>query len=96
MMTIRVETYLRAQPSGGKPYLEMKAEEGSTLKGLLLQLAEAHGPDLGEVFVDGTTGEIKPHYLVLINGRRISQSENADKLLADGDVISIIRPFSGG
>jgi len=96
MMTIRIETYSMTGASRGKPDLEMKTAEGTTLKGLLVQLAGAHGPDPGEALIDRTTGKIKPHYLVLINGRRISQSENADKLLADGDVISIIRPFSGG
>ena len=97
MITVRVEPYFRVAEVIGKPRLDMEVEEGTTLKGLLAQLPEACGSELRETVVDGKTGEIKPHFMILVNGQWVFQSgEGSGTILKDGDIVSILVPFRGG
>ncbi|MDD5092864.1 MAG: MoaD/ThiS family protein [Dehalococcoidia bacterium] len=93
-MMIRVEIYPRTEALSEKRYLE--AEPDTTLRQFMGRLVEAHGSHLGMDFIDQTTGEIKLHYMVVINGKRVSPSERDEMILKDGDVVSIIRPHTGG
>jgi len=71
--------------------------DGTTLKELLTKLVERHGPSLEKEIFNSRAKEIKPHVLVLVNGRSVNQL--ADKLntkISYGDSVILTLPTSGG
>jgi MoaD family protein len=80
----------------GRKNEDILLQEGATLQDLMDQLIEKYGSTLKkEIF--SQTGEIKPHVLILINGRSLDQfKEKLHKTLANGDSIIFTFPVTGG
>ncbi len=97
MITVGIEPWFRVAEVTGKPRLDVELVEGTTLGGLLARLSEVCGFELPETVLDGRTGELKPHFMILVNGKWIFQSgEGASIILKHGDIVSILVPFQGG
>ena len=69
------------------------AEEGSSLLGLLRNLAAENGPDFAKFVVDDDDN-IVPTLVVAVNGAQVSTDE-LPSLDTDGEVM-LITPMSGG
>jgi MoaD family protein len=81
----------------GKKKEDLSLSEGATLKDLIDQLVEKYGDALKKEIFDTQTGDIKPHVLILINGRSLDQfKERAHMALAYGDSIIFTFPVTGG
>jgi MoaD family protein len=69
----------------------------TTVKELLTKLVERHGPSLGEEIFDSKAEEIRPHVLVLVNGRSVYQlAEKLNTKILYGDSVILTLPMSGG
>jgi sulfur carrier protein ThiS len=73
---------------GGHPWWPPRTvdmEDGATLADLLGRLEDRVRADL-----------LQPHVLVIVNGRRLDQSEAAHRTLRDGDVVAVVAATAGG
>jgi MoaD family protein len=81
----------------GKKKEDLSLSEGATLKDLMDQLIEKYGEVLKKEILDSQTGDIKPHVLILVNGRSLDQfKERAHVVLAHGDSVIFTFPVTGG
>lgn len=80
----------------GQAELEVSLAEGTTVGGLLTQLAKAKG----EKFAPYAAAADKPGAYaplrVVINGRDILPQQSQSVVLADGDDVLIFIPIAGG
>jgi molybdopterin converting factor small subunit len=74
---------------------EENVEEGTTIRQLLDHLAKCHPPIAEKVF-DLTEKTVYPYVIVNYNDRVISPYEVYDKVLKDGDKITILPMYVGG
>ena len=81
----------------GKKHEDLVVPEESTLKDLLNRLTEKYGDVLRkELFCPGTD-EVKPHVLILINGRSLDQfKKKLDTVLGNRDSVIFTFPVTGG
>ncbi|MGE5553420.1 MAG: ubiquitin-like small modifier protein 1 [Betaproteobacteria bacterium] len=76
----------------GTPTVEVEAE---TVRQALERVVERFGPAVAaELFA--ATGEVKPLYNLLVNGRNIAFLDGLDTRLKPGDKLTIIPPAAGG
>ncbi len=81
----------------GKKKEDLLLREKSTVKDLLDKLTEKYGITWKKEIFDLKTGEIKPHVLILINGRSLDQfKEKLQLVLANGDSVIFTFPVTGG
>ena len=81
----------------GKKKEDLLLSEGATLNDLIDQLIEKYGGTLKKEIFDSQTGDIKPHVLILINGRSLDQfKERTHVVLAYGDSVIFTFPVTGG
>ncbi|MDI6871165.1 MAG: MoaD family protein [Bacillota bacterium] len=69
--------------------------QAGTVKEALAALVERFGPALAAELFDAS-GEVKPLYNLLLNGRNIAYLSGLDTPLAEGDTLTIIPPAAGG
>jgi MoaD family protein len=95
-MNVSVRYLVNFSVVTGKKNEDILLQEGATLQDLIDQLIEKYGSTLKkEIFLQ--TGEIKPHVLILINGRSLDQfKEKSYVALANGDSIIFTFPVTGG
>lgn len=74
---------------------EENVEEGTTIRQLLDHLAKCYPPIAEKVF-DLTEKRVYPYVIVNYNDRVISPYEVYDKVLKDGDKITILPMYVGG
>jgi len=74
---------------------EENVEEGTTIRQLLDHLAKRH-PRIAEKVFDLTKRTVYPYVIVNYNDRIISPYEVYDKVLKDGDKITILPMYAGG
>jgi len=89
-VTVRFFAYFRDLFKGRVEQIELQS--GSSMGDLLNLLCDS--PRRREQIFDG--GEIKPHMLVLKNGRHIRHLGGLETKLDEGDAIVIIPPVGGG
>jgi molybdopterin converting factor small subunit len=71
-----------------------EVEDGATLRRLLCDLAKRYPAIAANVF-ETKTGELRPFVVMNYNDRVISPYEVYDRILRDGDKITIL-PLAGG
>ena len=95
MITVQVKSFIKEII--GKPYLEIEVEEGTTAKQLLIQLVQNQSPKVRNNLFNPETGEIYPHYMILINGKETFRLPwGIHTPLKSGDVVSILIFLAGG
>ena len=67
---------------------------GKTIEDLLKNLKTMNGETLFDLMVE--KGEIKPNFLVLLNGKEISYLKGLKTKLRDEDTVFIFPPAGGG
>lgn len=81
----------------GKKQEIVKVPDGATLSDLLNLLVERYGPALQKELFIPQTGEVKPHVLILLNGRSVDQFRDRFKtVLSQNDSVMFTFPVSGG
>ncbi len=95
-MNVSVRYLVNFSVVTGKKNEDILLQEGATLQDLIDQLIEKYGSTLKkEIF--SQKGEIKPHILILINGRSLDQyKERLHTPLANGDSLIFTFPVTGG
>lgn len=81
----------------GKKKEDLLIPENSTVKDLLDMLVEKYGDSLRKEIFSLGTDEIKPHVLILLNGRSLDQfKEKLGTVLGYGDSVIFTFPVTGG
>ena len=68
--------------------------QGEKIKGLLESLCNTY-PRLRAHLFD-PTGQIKPYFIILKNGRNIVSLQQLDTVIDENDVIAVFPPVAGG
>lgn len=74
---------------------EEELEDGVTVTNFMEDLAERYRPIREKIF-DREAGRFYPHVVVNLNDRVISPHEVYDKVLKDGDRITVLPMYLGG
>lgn len=97
MVSISVRYLVNFSVVTGKKKENLTIHEKSTVKDLLDRLTEKYGSTWKKEIFDLRSGEIKPHVLILINGRSLDQfKEKLQLVLANGDSVIFTFPVTGG
>jgi molybdopterin synthase sulfur carrier subunit len=91
---ITFRTFAAFREAVGARELPLTLPPGETIGGLLERLCVAHPGLRGHLF--DAAGKIKPHILVLKNGRSVSSLQQLDTVVDEGDVIAVFPPVGGG
>ncbi|MEW6333756.1 MAG: ubiquitin-like small modifier protein 1 [Thermodesulfobacteriota bacterium] len=68
--------------------------QGEKISGLLDNLCKTY-PGLREHLFD-RTGQIKPYFIILKNGRNVMSLQQLDTVIDENDVIAAFPPVAGG
>ena len=91
-ITVQYHNILRARAGIASETLDLPA--GITLRELLQQVTETHGPVLLEVLFTAE-GAVSSH-LVMFRNRQLLPATDRDALLADGDELMLFPAIAGG
>lgn len=93
-MKITFRTFAAFREAVGARELELTLPPGEKISGLLERLCAAHPSLRGHLF--DAAGQIKPHIIVLKNGRSVSSLQQFDTVIDEGDVVAVFPPVGGG
>jgi len=94
-MKIRVKSYLNI--TGLKRERIVATKEDITLKDFLIDLSNRYDKKIRELLFDPKGEQLKPYYLVLLNGKSCFAFPNQiHTKLNNGDSIVILPPTAGG
>ena len=97
MVAVQIKPFYNLREIIGNPVVEMRFEEGATIRALLEQLMERYGSELQKALIDPETGAIHSFYRILVTGRDVRLlDQGIDTTLKDGDVVSLLQAISGG
>jgi molybdopterin synthase sulfur carrier subunit len=88
MATLKLFGNLRKY--AGASRLEIDAEDIRRV----LDLLKRDYPELAEQLLED--GNLRPHYLITLNGHDINLAEGLDSIVAEGDQIAVFSPIAGG
>jgi molybdopterin synthase sulfur carrier subunit len=91
-VTVRASATLREIIGARETALTLSP--GETVRGLLENLCNRHSGLHGQLF--DAAGQVKPHILILKNGRNILSLQQLDTIIGDGDVLALFPPVAGG
>ncbi len=94
-MEVTVKLHGDLREKAGTDTIRLSINEGDTVDALLIRLGKRH-PILLEAILDPTTGELKPYFNILLNGRRIQQMRGIHTKLKHKDELAIFPPVAGG
>ena len=75
---------------------QIALNDGSLVRDLLMVLAEKHGTSFQKTVYEPNSVEMKPHYILSINGLLLNQLNGIDTELKDGDHVVFMPVVSGG
>lgn len=96
MISVRVRAIGPIYRILGVKEFDVALEAGATIENLLHHLVEQYGDALAQLVMDGEGHIMARHTRILVNGRDLFVLNDADTVLADGDVISMMSPIAGG
>jgi hypothetical protein len=97
MITVEVRPFFILKQLVGRPSVEMRIREGTTVQEMLVRFAEAQGQKVKKAMINPENNEIDSHYLILINDQPVSQLPmSMATVLQDKDVITILTFAFGG
>ena len=71
-------------------------EDGALVRDLLLLLAEKHGEPFKKAVYEPKGVDLKPHYIVSVNGLLLNQLNGIETKLKDGDRVVLMPVVTGG
>ena len=75
---------------------EFNLPDGTPLSGLLDKIAQAYGSQFSKEVYDPTKKEMKPTFMVMVNGVLMDQLNGVDTHLKDGDNVILMSLVTGG
>jgi len=71
-------------------------EDGAVVRDLLCLLAEKHGEPFQKAVYEPKATDLKPHYIVSVNGLLLNQLNGVETKLRDGDRVVLMPVVTGG
>lgn len=93
-MKIVLRTFADLREIVGRGQMELSLSDGETVGGLLAVLCRSHPLLAAKLFT--SEGRLRPHIVILKNGRNIASLQDLATPLAEGDVVSLFPPVAGG
>jgi MoaD family protein len=93
-MKLQVQYTAQLRGCVGQPEEHVELPDGSSLLGLLRQLAARWDRARQHLLTD--LGQPRPSLLVVVNGVAIPAHEAGDSVLQAGDVVVLMPPIAGG
>ena len=84
------------QTLGLKQPEQMQLEDDVSLVDLLSMLAEKHGDAFKESVYEPKDSDLKPYYILSINGVMLNQLNGLETVLKDGDKLIFLPVVTGG
>jgi len=82
-------------PSEMRSALEISVDDGTTIDELFTRLADRYRP-VGEKIYDKGKRVFHPHLVLTINNRVASPSNLVDRVLKDGNKVTVLPMYMGG
>ena len=96
MLRVKVQLFFGLRNAIGERELDLDVE-GVRPVSLLKELARRYGDKVDPPLINVETGEVNPHYRMLVNGRDLgSLHDRPDGELKEGDVVQLFPPAAGG
>ena len=94
-MKVKVKSFANIKEVLGSGEIELNLKEGSTIGDLLEELIQRYGEPFERQVIDKAKKTFVP-FLLLVNGKTYRSLTDRDKLLSDGQTVTILIPFDGG
>ena len=75
---------------------QTKLEDGALVRDLLIVLAEKHGEPFRKNIYEAKDADLKPHYILSVNGLLLNQLNGIETKLKNGDHIVFMPVVTGG
>lgn len=95
MPTVTLRTMFDLARIVGRPSVQLTVPPGATVRGVLDELAAAHGGLRARLF-DPATGDLLSYLFVELNGRDIRTLQGLATPVGEGDALSVLIPVAGG
>lgn len=93
-MKIHLVYEAQLREAAGESEAVVQAEEGTTVEGLLRHVSAARESLAARLI--GEDDRLQSSMLIFVNDKPITRDAAMDLLLADGDIVLLIPPISGG
>lgn len=84
------------QRISGKKHFQMKLEEATTIRKVILKLTETFSNEFKQVLVDSQLDDPRPNALILVGGKEISVLKGLETQVNDADEIVLVPMVHGG
>jgi molybdopterin synthase sulfur carrier subunit len=74
----------------------VELKDGALVRDLLFLLAEKHGEPFQKAIYEPKGVDLKPHYIVSVNGLLLNQLNGIETKLKDGDQVVMMPVVTGG
>ncbi len=95
-MKVKVRSIGLVRQVLGSAELEIEVPLGTSIPGLMNQLAELKGEKFAALAVQPEKPTAYAPLRVVVNGRDVGAAQQGERLLADGDDVLIFLPIAGG
>ncbi len=75
---------------------EIETSEDVTITGLLTQLSRKYGEPFRKAIYEPKGSDVKPNYIITVNGYLLNQLKGLETRLKKGDHIALLPIVSGG
>lgn len=82
--------------TGNRREEELEVKESSTITDLLNMLTKQYGEPFKKAVYEPKGADVKPNYIVSVNGYLLNQLKGLDTKLENGDHVAILPIVSGG
>jgi len=94
-VTVEYLGYIK-QTLGVEQAEKVELEDDALVRDLLLLLAEKHGEPFQKAVYEPKGVDLKPHYILSVNGLLLNQLNGIETKLKDGDRVVLMPVVTGG
>ena len=84
------------QRISGKKHFQMKLEETTTVRKVIMELTEMFSNDFKRVLVDSQLDDPRPNALILVGGKEINVLQGLETEVKDAEEIVLVPMVHGG
>jgi MoaD family protein len=96
LLEVTVDYLGSARPALGLKAEQVSLKENASVLDLLNLLAEKHGENFTTQVFEPKDGDLKPYYILSVNGLLTNQLNDLETKLKDGDRVVFMPVVSGG
>ena len=96
MIRVKVRTILDFKKIFGQERFEVSLPDGGTVTDFLEKITETWGDQLTSQLFETNGTSLRPHIMLMVNGRSIRFLDNLDTVLRNEDEVLILPPVGGG